>query len=141
MTISSNNQELDQKICCGIDVGSAFTKTVLLDASARCLAISTRLSGTNYEQAANMCLAEALERANCHRESVGATVVTGYGRECIRFAQKQATEIRCHALGCSYHQHKAILIVDIGSQDNKIIEADDKGNVIRFKMNRKCAAG
>ena len=32
-------------------------------------------------------------------------------------------------------------IVDIGGQDNKLIQLDDQGRRVHFKMNRKCAAG
>ncbi len=32
-------------------------------------------------------------------------------------------------------------IIDIGGQDNKVIQLDDQGRRINFKMNRKCAAG
>lgn len=36
---------------------------------------------------------------------------------------------------------RAMTLVDIGGQDNKVIKLDDKGHRIDFKMNRKCAAG
>ena len=36
---------------------------------------------------------------------------------------------------------RAISIIDIGGQDNKIIHLDDQGKRLDFKMNRKCAAG
>ena len=32
-------------------------------------------------------------------------------------------------------------MVDIGGQDNKVIELDAEGRRVNFKMNRKCAAG
>jgi len=32
-------------------------------------------------------------------------------------------------------------IIDIGGQDNKIINLDQRGRRVNFKMNRKCAAG
>jgi len=32
-------------------------------------------------------------------------------------------------------------VIDIGGQDNKVIQLDEEGRGIHFKMNRKCAAG
>ncbi len=32
-------------------------------------------------------------------------------------------------------------MIDIGGQDNKVIQLDEEGRGIHFKMNRKCAAG
>ena len=66
---------------------------------------------------------------------------TGYGRKNVSFSDESKTEIGCHAKGCYLYFPKAITIIDIGGQDNKIIKLDDTGRRTGFKMNRKCAAG
>ncbi|KAB2953959.1 2-hydroxyglutaryl-CoA dehydratase [Heliorestis acidaminivorans] len=66
---------------------------------------------------------------------------TGYGRVSLSFADKALTEIACHGKGASYLAPSASLIIDIGGQDAKGIAINNKGRVVDFVMNDKCAAG
>ncbi len=126
---------------CGVDVGASATKLVLLDANGECCARVVRPSGVDYAATCRGLLDEALGQAAARPEQVERTVATGYGRHNVGFAQAAHTEIQCHARGCFHHVPRAITIVDIGGQDNKVIHADDRGRHVRFRMNRKCAAG
>ena len=56
------------------------------------------------------------------------------------FADKQVTEITCHAKGLSSLLPSARTVVDIGGQDSKGIRMEN-GKVVSFVMNDKCAAG
>ncbi len=67
-------------------------------------------------------------------------VATGYGRESIEFANKAVSEITTHAAGVSYLFPDVKGVIDIGGQDSKVI-AVEKGRVVDFLMNDKCAAG
>lgn len=69
------------------------------------------------------------------------TVATGYGRKMAAMADKQITEISCHALGAKHLVPDAMTVLDIGGQDSKLIALDESGNVSDFLMNDKCAAG
>ena len=76
------------------------------------------------------------------REIDGIPIVsTGYGRHNVSFATQAKTEIACHAKGAFHYVPRALTVVDIGGQDNKVIKLNEKGQTIDFKMNRKCAAG
>jgi predicted CoA-substrate-specific enzyme activase len=66
--------------------------------------------------------------------------VTGYGRINVPFADKQITEISCHARGIGSLLPAARTVIDIGGQDSKGIKLKD-GRVVDFVMNDKCAAG
>lgn len=68
-------------------------------------------------------------------------VSTGYGRVNVPFAQKNITEISCHARGINYYFPSVRTILDMGGQDCKAIRCDGQGNVLKFAMNEKCAAG
>jgi len=69
-------------------------------------------------------------------------VGTGYGRVNVPFAKKSITEIACHARGAHYIYGPTVrTVLDIGGQDCKAIRCDDKGKVLSFLMNDKCAAG
>jgi len=65
----------------------------------------------------------------------------GYGRLSVDFADREITEITCHAVGAHSLYPKTRTVIDIGGQDSKVISVDESGKVIDFIMNDKCAAG
>jgi len=67
-------------------------------------------------------------------------VATGYGRINVPFADKQITEISCHARGVACLLPEARTVIDIGGQDSKGIKLKE-GRAVDFVMNDKCAAG
>lgn len=68
-------------------------------------------------------------------------VATGYGRISVPYADKQITEITCHARGAMWiHNRMNAVVIDIGGQDTKLIRIED-GMVKDFAMNDKCSAG
>jgi predicted CoA-substrate-specific enzyme activase len=132
----------DSMIFCGVDVGSSTTKVVLLDGDKNLLGFAVRRSGTDFAGGAERCLEEALEKAGMkERPHFLRTISTGYGRKNVRYSQGDKTEISCHARGCFHYFPEAQTIIDIGGQDNKVIQLDGQGRRRNFKMNRKCAAG
>jgi predicted CoA-substrate-specific enzyme activase len=57
-------------------------------------------------------------------------------------ADRSITEIACHARGANYiYGPEVRTVLDVGGQDIKTILIDEKGKVINFLMNDKCAAG
>jgi predicted CoA-substrate-specific enzyme activase len=124
----------------GIDVGASATKAVLLDANT-VRARALRKSGGDFSAAARACLEEITATAGISVADIARIVATGYGRRTAGFATRSVTEITCHARGCYASFPRAITIVDIGGQDNKVIVLDSAGQRCHFKMNRKCAAG
>jgi (R)-2-hydroxyacyl-CoA dehydratese activating ATPase len=125
----------------GIDVGSSRTKAAVLDASGELVGRCVQPSGVDFAQAAESCLEAALGMAQRTRADVARTISTGYGRKNASLAHDVRTEIACHGAGCYRAFPRAISIIDIGGQDNKIIKLDAAGKRLSFKMNRKCAAG
>lgn len=125
----------------GIDVGSSATKAVLLDAEGAEVARAVTHSGADFAGAARTVFDEVLAEAGAAAGAVEAVLSTGYGRSNVPFAGLRRTEIECHARGAYHHVPRAITVVDIGGQDNKIIRLDAQGRRVKFNMNRKCAAG
>ena len=75
------------------------------------------------------------------KDDIEFTVATGYGRITYKEADKQITELSCHAKGVAYLVKDARTIIDIGGQDAKVIKLDANGQMVNFGMNEKCAAG
>ena len=123
----------------GIDIGSTMTKVVILNGGA----IDSIIGPTGPEQRrlANKVMEEALKKAGISLQAISYIVSTGYGRVNVPFADRQFTEITCHAKGIISLFPKARTIIDIGGQDVKAIKIDAKGKTVDFVMNDKCAAG
>jgi benzoyl-CoA reductase subunit A len=69
-------------------------------------------------------------------------VGTGYGRVTLPFSKEHIrSEILCHGLGAHMMYPKTRTVLDIGGQDTKGIQVDEKGIVANFQMNDRCAAG
>ncbi len=123
----------------GVDIGSTMTKVVIMNNKG---IISSVIGPTGPEQRrlANKVMEKALNKAELAFESVNYIVATGYGRINVPFADKQITEITCHAKGVASLFPEARTVIDIGGQDSKGIKIDN-GRPIDFVMNDKCAAG
>ena len=99
----------------------------------------SKLTGGSFDP--DKALAAALKAANLTLEDIDVVVTTGYGRETIGLSDASATEITCHAKGAHFLFPQARTVIDIGGQDSKVIRIDERGNVVNFVMNDKCAAG
>lgn len=118
----------------GIDSGSTTTKAVLFDGK-NIVAHKIIPTSANPRESINRIYNEL------YCDDVGFTVATGYGRELLEKADKQVTEITCHARGAAFLNPNIKAVIDIGGQDCKAILLDNDLNVIDFLMNDKCAAG
>jgi len=128
------------KMVIGIDSGSTTTKVVQMSGGEvkHFLVLPT---GPNSERTAIRMLQTAQQECNISADDIETIVATGYGRANISMANKQVTEITCHAKGAAAIFPGAEAIIDIGGQDSKIIKIDSTGRVLDFIMNEKCAAG
>jgi len=122
----------------GVDIGSTMTKVVIMNEEVLASVIGP--TGAEHRRLAYRVMEEALERANLSFDEVSYIVATGYGRINVPFADKQITEITCHAKGVSSLFPTVHIVIDIGGQDAKGIKISG-GRVIDFVMNDKCAAG
>jgi predicted CoA-substrate-specific enzyme activase len=124
----------------GVDIGSTMTKVVLLDKSDNLLSSIKGPTGPEHRQLANEVMQQALEQTSLQIDDISYIVATGYGRFNVPFADRQITELSCHARGVSSLFPNVRTAIDIGGQDAKCMKIDN-GRLISFVMNDKCAAG
>ena len=126
----------------GCDVGSTYTKAVILDENGKICADTTIRSKINSEVSAKLAMEEVLNKVGLNSsEELGYLIGTGYGRNKVPFADENISEISCHAMGVHVTDPSVKAIIDIGGQDVKGISIDTDGTVKNFAMNDKCAAG
>ncbi|NLH00525.1 MAG: activase [Clostridiales bacterium] len=127
----------------GCDVGSTYTKCVILQENGEIVSSVTIRSKINSELSAWAALDQAIAQvAEISKPSDLAYLIgTGYGRNKVPFADENISEISCHAMGVHVTNPNVKAIIDIGGQDVKGISIDKDGTVASFAMNDKCAAG
>ena len=126
----------------GIDVGSTYTKAVVIDAGKPHpgagddeYRLPTRQSRTRE------ALDQALAQAGIGDDELAYTVATGFGRHQISFADITATDLTASAKGVTTLFPRTHTILDVGGQTMKAIRLDDHTKVKSFRLNDKCAAG
>ena len=126
----------------GCDVGSTYTKAVILDENGKMCADTTIRSKINAEQSAIAAMQEVCDKVGLKDSKELAYLIgTGYGRNKVPFADENISEISCHAMGVHVTNPEVRAIIDIGGQDVKGISIDTDGTVKSFAMNDKCSAG
>ncbi|MFX1268633.1 MAG: acyl-CoA dehydratase activase [Promethearchaeota archaeon] len=131
----------DNRYFVGIDVGTSYVKSVIIDDNKDVVTSYVKRTGVYIEESSKNAFEKVISDALLSRTSIKHITATGYGKSKVSFANTYKTEISCHAKGAYHYFPKKITVIDIGGQDTKIIKLDEKGKIYRFKMNRKCAAG
>ena len=122
----------------GIDIGSTMTKVAIMNDGLVSWVIGP--TGPEHRRLAYKVMEEALDGAGISFETLAYVVATGYGRINVPFADRQITEISCHARGVYSLLPTARTVIDIGGQDSKGMKLKN-GKLVSFVMNDKCAAG
>jgi (R)-2-hydroxyacyl-CoA dehydratese activating ATPase len=124
----------------GIDIGSTMTKVVIVDDVEKVVSRIIHHTGAEHRRLANKVMQEALKQANLSFDEIFYTIATGYGRINVPFADRQVTELTCHARGVFNFLPSVRIAIDIGGQDSKVLKIKD-GRLIDFVMSDRCAAG
>jgi bzd-type benzoyl-CoA reductase Q subunit len=128
-------------ITTGVDVGSVSSKCVVMVDSAL-YAYSSMRTGSDSPESAWKVVNWALKDTGMTVNNFDYCIGTGYGRVNVPMAQQTITEIACHARGANWMYGSEVrTVMDMGGQDCKAIRCDDRGKVLKFMMNDKCAAG
>jgi predicted CoA-substrate-specific enzyme activase len=117
-----------------------MTKIVIIDDDEQILSYVVHHTGAEHRHLANRVMEEALANASLSIDDVSYVVATGYGRINVPFADRQITELSCHARGVASFFPNVHLAIDIGGQDAKGLKIRD-GKLLDFVMSDKCAAG
>lgn len=141
----------------GIDIGSRSAKCVILD-DGLLLTYGQVETGPDSAKTAYVAVDAAIHRRSdrwgenrmplpdvrtdhLRIEDMDFIVATGYGRLVVPFAHASLTEISCHGRGAHWLVPGVSTILDMGGQDCKAIRVNERGEVIDFVMNDKCAGG
>lgn len=125
----------------GIDVGSTYTKAILLNENGVIVGQALNHSGFKLAEVARQVYQSALKKAELPESSVCYVVATGFGRHMVSFRDTQVTDLTASARGATFFFPGTRTILDIGGQTMKATRIDDSARVKSFRLNDKCAAG
>lgn len=128
-------------ITAGIDVGSTYTKAVLLGDDGALLGRGMSITGFRLVEAATRAYQDALQQAGAQEGDVAYVVSTGYGRFQVPFRDVQVTDLSAQARGACYFFPDTKTVLDVGGQTMKASRLGEHGKVRSFRLNDKCAAG
>jgi (R)-2-hydroxyacyl-CoA dehydratese activating ATPase len=125
----------------GIDVGSTYTKAVILgdDGAIRGQALSS--TGFKLAEVSKQVYERAINHAGLAPSDISYIVSTGFGRHMVSFRDTQVTDLTASASGATFFFPRTRTILDVGGQTMKATRLDESARVKSFRLNDKCAAG
>lgn len=130
----------NKSIVVGVDIGSVFTKAVLIG-NREPFVFEIVISGGNYKGAAEKAMSRVLSRTGTSLEDIAGVVTTGLGATSAPFLSRQVSDISCQAKGVNYLLPGVRTVIDIGGQSSKVIKINPEGNAVDFVISEKCATG
>ncbi len=128
-------------ITAGIDVGSTYTKVVLINEDREILARASSPPGSSSLKYPNWRLDNCLSEAGLSESDVDYVIATGIGRHQVTFKDIHVTDLTASARGAGHLFPGTRTVLDVGGQTMKASRLDDVYKVLSFRLNDKCAAG
>lgn len=117
-----------------------MSKAAIIDAEGSICGYVVGPTGAEHRHRANRVMEDVLAKSGLSLDEIAYIISTGYGRVNVPFADKQVTELTCHARGVAALFPDVRTAIDIGGQDAKVLKIKN-GKLIDFLTNDKCAAG
>jgi benzoyl-CoA reductase subunit D len=127
-------------ITAGIDMGTQSVKTVILK-DGKVLARSKAFSGFETSKVAEETLAEALARAKLTKSDLDQVTATGSGMEMALVSDSTTSMMGADARAGVWLFPAGRTIIDVGAEEARAVKCDDRGVMIDFVVNERCAAG
>jgi predicted CoA-substrate-specific enzyme activase len=127
-------------ITLGVDVGSLFSKAVVLRDEEMVASEISETTG-NVAREINDLVAAVLKQAGIELTEVDVCVSTGTGGDLVEQAEFGEDDVACVAMATRHFLPEVGLSIDIGGQSIATVLSDPEGEVLDFMRNDKCASG
>lgn len=125
----------------GLDIGSTYTKGVILDERHEIVSRHMAPSGARLEEVALTVRRETARAAGIDEREIAYCITTGYGRHQFSERDLQVTDLTAAARGAALLFPGTRTVLDIGGQTMKASRMDAGRKVRTFRLNDKCASG
>ncbi|UCE44155.1 MAG: CoA activase, partial [Candidatus Bathyarchaeota archaeon] len=127
-------------ITAGIDMGARNIKIVILKDN-KILSKGMILSGFDQKASAEKAFSKTLTKAGLSHNDIKRIVATGAGKDVAPYANNEISMMGADALGGAYLFPSARTVIDVGAEEGRAVKCDEKGKMIDFVINERCAAG
>ncbi|MEM2098886.1 MAG: acyl-CoA dehydratase activase [Candidatus Bathyarchaeia archaeon] len=124
----------------GIDLGTQTVKAVILKNNA-VIARGKAFSGFDPKKAAEQAVEEVLKKANLTLADIKHVTATGSGVEMAPYVNSTVSMMGADAKAGVYYFPTARTIIDVGAEEARAVKCDEKGVMVDFVVNERCAAG
>ena len=128
-------------ITAGIDVGSTYTKAIIMDGDREILGRDLRPTGFKLTEVSRTVYQSALSAAGLVEDDIDYVIATGIGRHQVNFKDIHVTDLTASARGAGFLFPGTRTVLDVGGQTMKASRLDEDRKVLSFRLNDKCAAG
>jgi benzoyl-CoA reductase subunit D len=127
-------------ITVGMDLGTQSVKAVLL-IDGKVAAHASAFSGFDPTKAAQETVQQVLKTAGVPQTDVSGFMATGSGMDLAPFGAGTVSMMGADAKAGTYLFPKARTIIDVGAEEARAVKCDDRGVMVDFVVNERCAAG
>jgi benzoyl-CoA reductase subunit D len=127
-------------ITIGMDLGTQRVQVVVLKDNVA-ISRAQALSGFDPTKAAEQAVAEALKQAKLQLADIACFVATGSAMDMAPYANSTVSMMGADAKAGVFLFPKAQTIIDVGAEEARAVKCDEKGIMVNFVVNERCAAG
>jgi benzoyl-CoA reductase subunit D len=124
----------------GIDMGIQTVKVVILK-DGTVAARTKGFSGFEPTKAAEQAFNEALKTAQVTKEEVTQVLATGSGMDMAPNANGNVSMMGADAKAAFHLFPSARTVIDVGAEEARAVKCDERGVMLDFVVNERCAAG
>ena len=124
----------------GIDIGAKNIKMVI-SRDGNVLAKNIVAAGLDLKNTVDEIFNKTLKDAGLAKNEVEKIVTTGVGADLVPFATDKISVIGAISKAAVKFFPTAKTVVDVGAEEMRVAKCDEKGNILDFILNDKCAAG
>ena len=127
-------------ITVGMDLGVQRVKVVVLK-DGNVVARAQAFAGFDPTKAAETALDEALKKANLKKTEIAYIAATGSAMDMAPNANGTVSMMGSDAKAGVHLFPNARTIIDVGAEEARAVKCDEKGIMVDFVVNERCAAG
>jgi benzoyl-CoA reductase subunit D len=127
-------------IAAGIDMGIQSAKVAILK-DGILLSKGKAFCGFKPTEAADEAFEEALTSGKLSRNEIQHVTATGAGVNLVSHFDSTISMMGADAQAGVYFFPSARTVVDVGAEEARAVSCDERGNMLDFVVNSRCAAG
>jgi benzoyl-CoA reductase subunit D len=127
-------------ITAGLDMGAGSAKVVILKDN-KILSMAKEFVGFEPTKAAEKAIEDALKKAKISRKDIEQLTATGAGIDLAPPHDSKASMLSSMGRAGHYYFPKAKTVLDVGAEDARAVKINEKGVMVDFVVNERCAAG